>query len=87
MKIRELQEILANYDPEATVLVAGFETTASSWVAEVDLVTPCTSVLQKESEMLGNRKLTHIGDPSVWIGWSKDYRTESFLYAVVNPEE
>ncbi|WP_447886160.1 hypothetical protein [Serratia fonticola] len=87
MKVRELQAILAECDPDATVLISGFETTASLWVAEADTVTPCTSVLQPESSTLGNRKLARDGDASVWIGWSNDYRTSSFLDAVVTPEE
>lgn len=27
------------------------------------------------------------GAPTVWIGWSKDYRTASFIDAVGNPAE
>ncbi|ATA26775.1 hypothetical protein BIY26_07130 [Brenneria goodwinii] len=87
MKVSELQKLLAACDQDATVLIAGFETTASLFVAEADLVTQCKSVPQPESSMSGNRSISLDGDSSIWIGWSKDYRTESFLDAIKNPEK
>lgn len=87
MKVRELQALLTECNPDATVLISGFETTASLWVAEADTVTPCVSVSQPESSTLGNRKLASDGEASVWIGWRNDYRTNSLLDAVANPEE
>ncbi|ENH3410722.1 MAG TPA: hypothetical protein VGI71_04020 [Scandinavium sp.] len=87
MKVKELQAMLAGYDPDATVLISGFETTASLWVAEADTVTNCASVLQPETPMLGNRKLSSDGDASVWIGWRNDYRTDTFLHALATPED
>lgn len=44
MKVKELQAILAACDQDSVVLIAGFETTASLYVAEADLVIPCNSV-------------------------------------------
>ncbi|MBA0211890.1 hypothetical protein [Pectobacterium brasiliense] len=87
MKVRELQALLAKYDPDTTVLIAGFETTASLYVAEADLVIPCSSVSKSECAMSGNRNISVEGEPSIWIGWNNDYRTEIFLDAVVNPEK
>lgn len=87
MKVKELQAMLAECDPEATVLISGFETTASLWVAEADTVTTCVSVVQTETPTLGNRKLSSEGDASVWIGWRNDYRTNTFLNAVASPED
>ncbi|PWD54848.1 hypothetical protein DF209_21405 [Pectobacterium polaris] len=86
MKVGELRALLAEYDQDATVLIAGFETQASVHVAEVDMVTECKSLSQPEDAMLGNRAISVSGDSSVWIGWSKDYRTENFLHAVADPE-
>ncbi|GAB7259009.1 hypothetical protein [Dickeya ananatis] len=86
MKIKELQEELSKYDPDATVLVAGFETTATSLVAEADTIIPCSSVPRADEPMSGNRALSVDGNTSIWIGWSKDYRTESFLYSIAMKE-
>lgn len=87
MKVKDLQAILAAADPEATVAVAGFETTASTWLAEVDVVVPCTTNACPEVPMTGNLKLKSEGTPTIWIGWSKDYRTDSFQAAVANPDD
>lgn len=81
MKVKELQQKLAECDPEAIVLVAGFETTATLAVAEADAIISCTTEPCSEDSMSGNRVLSSCGNPSIWIGWSKDYRTESFMYA------
>lgn len=86
MKVSELQALLAKCDPNATVLVAGFETTTTLWVAEADLTIQCKSVPKHEDIFAGNRNISLNGDAAIWIGWSKDYRTESFLDAVSNPE-
>ncbi|MCA7012483.1 hypothetical protein LF934_07460 [Dickeya dadantii] len=86
MKVSELQVLLAKCDPDATVLVAGFETAASRWVAEANMVTPCTSLPAQADPMSGNRCISNDGNPSVWIGWSEDYRTETFLDTVSTPE-
>ncbi|MGB3251624.1 hypothetical protein [Buttiauxella gaviniae] len=86
MKIKELQEILASCDPDATVLIAGFETTASAFVAEADTVVKCNSTYSEEGDHFsGDREVTLTGDNSVWIGWSDDYRTESFLRELPEP--
>ncbi|UVO09334.1 hypothetical protein LW347_04995 [Pectobacterium polonicum] len=87
MKVKELQAILAACDQDSVVLIAGFETTASLYVAEADLVIPCNSVSKSEGAMSGNRNISVEGEPSIWIGWNNDYRTKTFLDAVANPEE
>jgi hypothetical protein len=86
MKAKDLIAILAK-DPEATVVVAGFETVATNKVAELDTVLPCTTVEATEYNFEGNRKLKRDGERTLWLGWSKDYRTKSFLGAVAEPEE
>jgi len=79
MKVKQLQALLANEDPDAEVVIAGFETHTSPDVAEADLIIRCKTVPSPEDSMMGNRKLQEDGASSVWIGWSKDYRTEYFL--------
>lgn len=87
MKVKDLKALIANADDEATVLVAGFETVACNWVAEADLVIECKTVTELENSMLGIRKLVREGESAIWIGWTNDYRTKSFLDAVKDPEE
>lgn len=79
MKVKELREMLAQCDQDATVLIAGFETTATALVAEADTIIPCLSSTHPEEPMSGNRILSVNGSASIWIGWSNDYRTESFI--------
>jgi hypothetical protein len=87
MKVKQLAALLANEDPEAEVIVAGFETTASAHAAEADSVLRCKVISCTESSMMGNKKLAADGQSAVWIGWSKDYRTDSFIDAIANPAE
>ncbi|GKW29447.1 hypothetical protein AB6D34_18430 [Pectobacterium brasiliense] len=89
MKVKELQAYLSECDPESVVLIPGFETVATMQAAEPDLVIQCKSNLCKEDAMLGNRCVSpfgQTGESSVWIGWSKDYRSDYFLYYLKNPE-
>lgn len=86
MKVKDLMALLAKEDPEAAVVVAGFETVASNEVAEVDLLTTCTTAEAREDSMTGNRIVVSQGDPTVWLGWTNDYRTKSFLDVVADPE-
>ncbi len=66
---------LSTLDPETLVVVDGFETSLCPGpVAEVDLVVHCQTVERDEDPLYGNRKFAKEGAPSVWIGWSKDYR-------------
>lgn len=90
MKVKELQACLAECDPESLVLISGFETVATMLAAEPDLVIQCKSNPYKEDAMSGNRCVSSFGqtgEPSVWIGWSKDYRSDYFLHYLENPEE
>lgn len=88
MKVKELQKLLADCDPEATVLISGFETTTTACVAEVDIIELCTSVpAQDVDPMSGDRRVSRSGAQSVWLGWSRDYRTDSFLNILNNPDE
>lgn len=79
MKVKDLQALLSVCDPEATVVVDGYESVHSPELAEVDLVSLCKSDEKLEDPVTGNRMLSDSGIPSVWIGWSKDYRTEESL--------
>lgn len=87
MKVKDLMALLAKEDPEAVVVVAGFETVASNDVAEVDLLTSCTTAESLKDSMTGNRRVVSQGDATVWLGWTEDYRTRSFLDVVANPAE
>ncbi|EKT4478400.1 hypothetical protein QEL91_004126 [Pseudomonas putida] len=87
MKVKDLIALLAKEDPDAVVVVAGFETVASNDVAEVDMLTACTTAESREDSMTGNRKVVSQGEATVWLGWTDDYRTKSFLDAVANPGE
>ena len=79
MKVKDLQTLLSVCDPEATVVVDGYESVLGPELAEVDLVSICRSVEKLEDPVTGNRMLSDSGISSVWIGWSKDYRTEESL--------
>ena len=87
MKVKELITQLQNLDPEAIVLVAGFETQSTGRVAEADIIKECLTVSTSEDPMQGNRKLSREGEASVWLGWRKDYRTEYCLRAIDDPDE
>lgn len=87
MKVKELLVLLSSCDPEAIVVVDGYEAVQGPELAEVDLVSLCKSVETREEAMTGNREMSDDGIPSVWIGWSKDYRTdESLLETAVVPQ-
>lgn len=85
--IERLQAIREQVGGSAKVAVAGFETDASNWIAEADMVILCEAEVCSADSMLGNLKLKKPGSPTVWLGWSKDYRTRSFLDAAANPDE
>ncbi|EBG2148453.1 hypothetical protein FIP36_17055 [Salmonella enterica] len=87
MKVKELISKLQVLDPEAVVVVAGFETQSSGYVAEVDAIKECLTTTSKEDCMQGNRILAKNGVGSVWIGWNNDYRTEYFSHAIEDPDE
>ena len=87
MKVKELITQLQNLDPEAIVLVAGFETQSTGRVSEADIIKECLTVSTSEDPMEGNRKLSREGEASVWLGWRKDYRTGYFLRAIDDPDE
>ncbi|EPM1694334.1 hypothetical protein L9F31_004252 [Klebsiella pneumoniae] len=76
MKVKDLIALLQNQDQDAEIVIAGFETVCSKMVAQPDMVIPCLSVAATPDCYEGNRQLSTSGEPSVWIGWSGDYRTE-----------
>ncbi|MEQ0217935.1 hypothetical protein ABLV18_27495 [Klebsiella sp. CN_Kp114] len=86
MKVKELIDLLQKADPEAVVLVAGYETMFTNMVASPDLVKTCKTVPHDVDSMYGNRELSTNGEPSVWIGWSKDYRGEAHIEAIEDPD-
>lgn len=86
MKVKELLKLLENTDPEAVVLVAGYETMFTNMVASPDLVKTCKTVPHDVDSMSGNRELSTDGEPSVWIGWSKDYRGAAHIEAIEDPD-
>lgn len=85
MKVKELLAFLANEDPEATVVVSGFETVATNYVAEVNLIATCVTVETKPDAMSGDRRIEVGGQPTIWLGWKGDYRTQSLLEAIADP--
>ncbi|ENE0538331.1 hypothetical protein ACM4N5_003783 [Escherichia coli] len=86
MKVKELIALLQNQDQEAEIVIAGFETVCSKMVAQADIVTPCQTVSVTSDSFAGNRQLSTSGEPSVWIGWSGDYRTEGHRNVLNNPD-
>ena len=87
MKVKELIAQLQLHDPEAVVVVAGFETQSTGLVAEADTIKECVTVSVKADSMTGVRSLENEGSPSVWLGWGDDYRTEFFVSAITDPDE
>ncbi|AIJ10622.1 hypothetical protein HLX14_004067 [Escherichia coli] len=87
MKVKELIEQLKKLDPEAVVVVAGFETQSTGKVAGADIIKECLTTSCSEDNMQGNRILAQNGTSSVWLGWSGDYRTEYFTRAIDDPDE
>lgn len=87
MKVKELIDQLQKLDPEAVVVVAGFETQSTGRVAETDLIMQCHTIATSPNVMEGNRNVARDGVSSVWLGWSNDYRTECFINAVNDPDE
>ena len=87
MKVKELIAQLQLHDPEAVVVVAGFETQSTGLVAEADTIKECVTVSVKADSMTGDRSLAKEGSPSVWLGWGDDYRTEFFVSAITDPDE
>lgn len=81
MKVKELIAILNERDPEAIVLISGYETAGGMEVAEADLLVDMQSIcLEKPDILTGNRKIVPSdGETSVWLGWKDDYRTKMFL--------
>lgn len=89
MKVKELLSLLADKDPEAVVLISGFETVGTAYTAEADMVADMQTVAAPHLDtMTGNRQcVSSGGEPSVWIGWQGDYRTAGFVRIARNPNE
>lgn len=90
MKVKELLALLAEKDPEAVVLISGFEVVGTVYVAEADVIADMQTVpvpAHLTDTMTGNRQCVSAGgESSVWIGWHDDYRTESFLRDAQHPD-
>lgn len=87
MKVKELIAQLQLLDPNAVVIVAGFETQSTGLVAEADTIKECWTVPVRADSMSGDRSLAKEGTPSVWLGWGNDYRTGFFVNAINEPDE
>ncbi|WP_368744470.1 hypothetical protein [Klebsiella pneumoniae] len=89
MKVKELIAILNERDPEAIVLISGYETIGGTEVAEADLLVEMQSIcLEKADNLTGNRKVVSSGgEASVWLGWKDDYRTRMFLEDAQIPDK
>ncbi|MFJ7794685.1 hypothetical protein [Pseudomonas sp. NPDC096950] len=86
--IERLQAIREQVGGKTKIAVAGFETHTTNWLAEADMLVVCqTDPRPGNSTMEGNLSLTKSGQPTVWLGWSQDYRSECFLRAVEDPDE
>lgn len=85
--IAKLLAIREQVGGSAVVAVAGFETMASNWIAEADMVVLCETESSRTDNMSGNLNLKKSGAATVWLGWSQDYRTNCFLRAVADPGE
>jgi len=86
MKVNELIAQLQLLDPNAIVIVAGFETQCTVLVAEADTIIECVTVPVRADSMSGDRSLAKEGTPSIWLGWGDDYRTEFFANAIAEPD-
>ncbi|WP_411697339.1 hypothetical protein [Citrobacter freundii] len=87
MKVKELIAQLQLHDPDAVVVIAGFEPQSTGLVAEADTIKECVTVPVQADSMTGDRSLAKEGSPSVWLGWGNDYRTEFFVSAINDPDE
>lgn len=89
MKVKELIAMLNERDPEAIVLISGYETVGGTEVAEADVLVEMQSIcLDKADNLTGNRKVVPSGgDVSVWLGWKDDYRTKMFLEDAQTPDK
>ncbi|EKA1638890.1 hypothetical protein OJ405_002378 [Salmonella enterica] len=89
MKVKELIAMLNEVDPEAIVLISGYETAGGTEVAEVDLLVEMQSIcLDKADNLTGNRRVVSSGgEDSVWLGWKDDYRTKMFLEDAQIPDK
>ncbi|EEP4004778.1 hypothetical protein HB435_002737 [Salmonella enterica subsp. enterica serovar Stanley] len=87
MKVKELIDQLKLLDPDAFVVVAGFETQCTGLVAEADTIKECMTIPVRADRMSGDRTLAKDGSPSVWLGWGDDYRTEYFVSAIDDTDE
>lgn len=86
MKVKELIVQLQLLDPNAVVIVAGFETQSTVLVAEADTIIECVTEPVLAGSMAGDRSLAKEGSPSVWLGWGDDYRTEFFVNSIAEPD-
>ncbi|OUK56710.1 hypothetical protein, partial [Enterobacter hormaechei] len=75
MKVKELIAMLNERDPEAIVLISGYETIGGTEVAEADLLIDMQSIcLEQADNLTGNRKVVSSGgEDSVWLGWKDDW--------------
>ncbi|HDT1788021.1 MULTISPECIES: hypothetical protein [Klebsiella pneumoniae complex] len=89
MKVKELIAMLNEIDPEAIVLISGYESIGGTEVAEADLLVEMQSIcLHKADNLTGNRKVVSSGgEGSVWLGWKDDYRTRMFLEDAQIPDK
>ncbi|EQA3290219.1 hypothetical protein ACX0LI_001832 [Salmonella enterica subsp. enterica serovar Newport] len=89
MKVKELIAMLNERDPEAIVLISGYETISGTEVAEADLLIDMQSIcLEQADNLTGNRKVVSSGgEDSVWLGWKDDYRTKVFLEDAQIPDQ
>ncbi|HFV9916539.1 TPA: hypothetical protein ACISXX_004813 [Salmonella enterica subsp. diarizonae serovar 61:l,v:z35] len=89
MKVKELIAMLKEIDPEAIVLISGYETAGGTEVAEADFLVEMQSIfLDKADNLTGNRRVVPSGgEDSVWLGWKDDYRTKMFLEDAKIPDK
>ena len=55
MKVKELIAQLQLHDPDAVVVIAGFETQSTGLVAEADTIKECVTVPVQADSMTGDR--------------------------------
>ncbi|MCN9478571.1 hypothetical protein NGE51_27580, partial [Klebsiella pneumoniae] len=91
MKVKELIAMLNERDPEAIVLISGYETIGGTEVAEADVLVEMQSIcLDKADNLTGNRKVVPSGgEVSVWEGANKrgnsSRLTQSFHFFMFEP--
>ena len=63
--MKELIDQLKRLDPDAYVVVAGFENQCTGHVAEADTIKECMTIPVRADSMSGDRTLAKDGSPSV----------------------